>query len=86
MGAGTGTYQAMNICILARYGNGGTITDQPTAKCGGKSLGGVSSQVHWFGNCAKGESGMASCCSNAELLKSGFDWTKFAHGERGGRA
>eukprot|EP00961_Rhodomonas_salina_P072477 974022-Rhodomonas_salina.1 len=70
----------MNICTLAKYGNGGTITDPPTPNCGGKSLSGASNQVHWYGNCRKGNSKEASCCSNAELLKSGFDWTKFSQG------
>jgi len=26
----------------------------------------------------------AHCCSNAELLKSGFDWNKFSKGNRCG--
>ena len=76
---GTGSYQAMNICSLARYGNGGKILYQPTKQCGGKSggsWGGPASQVHWYGNCHKGSSREASCCSNAALLKSGFDWTQ----------
>jgi len=78
---GKGSYQAMNICTLARYGNGGTITKKPTADCGGYSIySSANSQVHWYGNCAKGDSSQAHCCSNAELLKSGFDWKKFSKG------
>lgn len=76
---GTGSYQAMNICILARYGNGGKIAYMPTNKCGGHTGRGPSSQVHWYGNCRMG-SKETTCCSNAALLKSGFDWTKFARG------
>jgi len=54
---GTGSYQAMNICILAKYGNGGTTTDPPTPNCGGKSLRGAARQVqvHWYGNFRKGK-------------------------------
>jgi hypothetical protein len=37
-------------------------------------------QVHWYGNCGKGSTKQASCCSNAALLTSGFDWTKFSRG------
>eukprot|EP00961_Rhodomonas_salina_P236178 3191883-Rhodomonas_salina.1 len=70
----------MNICILAKYGNGGTITDAPTSNCGGFSLSGAAKQVHWYGNCKQGDSKEAACCSNAELLKSGFDWNKFSKG------
>jgi len=77
---GKGSYQAMNICILARYGNGGKITYMPTTKSGGHTGRGVSSQVHWYGNCRKGSTRETSCCSNAALLKSGFDWTKFSRG------
>lgn len=33
-----------------------------------------------FGNCAKESNADAACCSNAKLLKSGFDWNKFATG------
>lgn len=78
---GTGSYQAMNICTLARYGNGGTITKKPTAQCGGYSIySSANSQVHWYGNCGKGDKNQASCCSNAELLVSGFDWNKFSKG------
>merc|ERR1712205_281760 len=65
------------------YGNGGKILYQPTKQCGGKSggsWGGPASQVHWYGNCHKGSSREASCCSNAALLKSGFDWTQFSRG------
>jgi hypothetical protein len=43
----TGSYQAMNVCILAKYGNGGTITEKPTERCGGFSLNGAADQVHW---------------------------------------
>jgi len=77
---GTGSYQAMNICILAKYGNGGTVTTPPKSSCGGKSLGGPAKQVHWYGNCKKGSTKEAACCSNAELLSSGFDWKKFSKG------
>lgn len=78
---GLGSYQAMNICSLARYGNGGKIAYQPSKKCAGKVVyGSAKAQVHWYGNCRKGSSRDASCCSNAALLKSGFDWTTFARG------
>eukprot|EP00961_Rhodomonas_salina_P194951 2632146-Rhodomonas_salina.1 len=72
----------MNICTLAKYGNGGTIVDVPSTTCGGYSLRGAAKQVHWYGNCRKGRSSEASCCSNAELLQSGFDWNKFAKGNK----
>ena len=37
-------------------------------------------QVHWYGNCRKGSSREKACCSNAALLKSGFDWTQVCFG------
>ena len=42
---GRGSYQAMNICSLARYGNGGKIVYQPSTKCVGVSKRGRSHQV-----------------------------------------
>jgi hypothetical protein len=33
--------------------------------------------VHWFGNCGKGG---CKGCTNAENVKDGFDWNKFASG------
>jgi len=40
--------QAMNICILARYGNGGKIAYMPTNQCGGHTGSGPSQQVFTF--------------------------------------
>eukprot|EP00961_Rhodomonas_salina_P152616 2054018-Rhodomonas_salina.1 len=43
----------------------------------------LDSEAVWirrYGNCGKGSKSQASCCSNAELLSSGFDWTKFSKG------
>ena len=40
--------QAMNICILARYGNGGKIAYMPTTQCGGHTGSGPSSQVYYY--------------------------------------
>ncbi len=39
-----------------------------------------------YGNCPKGLTKEKECCSNAELLKSGFDWTKFSKGSSHVRA
>jgi len=78
---GKGSYQARNICMLAKYGNGGTITKKATADSAGFSIYSSSaSQVHWYGNCRMGDTKQAQCCSNAELLQSGFDWNKFSKG------
>eukprot|EP00961_Rhodomonas_salina_P177836 2398145-Rhodomonas_salina.1 len=41
---GKGSYQAMNICTLAKYGNKGTIGDPPTTKCAGTTLRGPANQ------------------------------------------
>lgn len=77
---GVGTYQAQNICMLAKYGNKGTITKYASEKSWGRTGGGVASQVHWYGNCRKNDKNQKSCCTNAMPLDSGFDWNKFAHG------
>ena len=37
-------------------------------------------QKHWYGECAEGAKGEGKCCSNAEVLKDGFDWTGFSTG------
>ena len=74
------TNQAMNICILARYGNGGAIQFNPTTKCAGSTVRGPADVPHWFGNCQKDDMQESSCCSNAALLDSRFEWTHFAKG------
>jgi hypothetical protein len=70
----------MNICILARYGNGGAIQFNPTTKCAGSTVRGPADVPHWFGNCQKDDMQKSSCCSNAALLDSRFEWTQFAKG------
>jgi hypothetical protein len=77
---GVGSYQAQNICMLAKYGNKGKITKYASEKSYGRTGGGVASQVHWFGNCGKNYSPYKRCCSNAAPLDSGFDWNKFSKG------
>jgi len=51
---GKGTYQAQNICMLAKYGNKGKIDFYAKPSSYGVTGGGVPGQVHWFGNCRKG--------------------------------
>eukprot|EP00961_Rhodomonas_salina_P210282 2839214-Rhodomonas_salina.1 len=63
---GAKSIQARNICILAKYGNGGTVVENPTTNCAGYSLNGKANQVHWYGNCREGSSKEKGCCSNAE--------------------
>jgi len=77
---GKGTYQAQNICMLAKYGNKGKISKYASEKSYGRSGGGVAGQVHWFGNCGKNYSPYKTCCTNAMPLDSGFDWNKFSKG------
>jgi len=74
---GKGTFQAMNICALAAYGNKGKVAKKPTKDCAGKTNYKISGQVHWFGNCAAGG---CKGCTNAALVTDGFDWNKFASG------
>lgn len=77
---GVGSYQAQNICMLAKYGNKGKITKYASDKSYGRTGGGVANQVHWFGNCGKDYKPYKSCCTNAMPLDSGFDWNKFSKG------
>ena len=77
---GRGTYQAQNICLLAKYGNKGVIRQYPKPESYGVSGSGVPGQVHWFGNCGKNYNPYKKCCTNAALLKSGFDWNQFSKG------
>ena len=77
---GVGTYQAQNICMLAKYGNKGTITKYASEKSYGRTGGGVADQVHWFGNCGKDYAPFKTCCTNSMPLDSGFDWNKFSKG------
>jgi hypothetical protein len=74
-----GSYQAGNICILARYGNGGMVDFNPTDKCFGNKIT-AGPQKHWYGNCAKGALQQQTCCSNSALLDSRFEWTHFSLG------
>merc|ERR1719183_439976 len=77
---GRGTYQAQNICMLAKYGNKGKIDFYAKEKSYGVSGRGVPGQVHWFGNCGKGYTRYKKCCANAAPLESGFDWNRFSKG------
>ena len=51
----------------------------PTDKCFGKITAGPQ-QIHWYGNCAKGDLQQERCCSNSALLDSRFEWTDFSRG------
>jgi len=78
---GKGTVQARNICILSRYGNKGQVTRQPLSSCAGTvQASSVDSQVHWYGNCKEGTVKEKDCCTNAFVVGSFFDWTKYAKG------
>jgi len=77
---GKGTYQAQNICMLAKYGNKGKIDFYAKPSSYGVTGGGVPGQVHWFGNCRKGYKPYAKCCTNASPLQSGQDWNAFSKG------
>jgi hypothetical protein len=77
---GVGSYQAQNICLLAKYGNKGTITNYAKPESYGVTGGGVPAQPHWFGNCRTGYQPYAKCCSNANPLESGQDWNDFSKG------
>ena len=71
----------MNICILAKYGNGGQVQFSPTPECAGTTIRGLTKQPHWYANCDKGDKNQKECCANAAVLQSGFEWTKFASGD-----
>ena len=74
-----GSVQARNMCILARYGNGGTVTTLPTAASFAVATTDASkTRGNWYGGCTAGDT--RSCCDNGILLASSFDWTKFAVG------
>eukprot|EP00961_Rhodomonas_salina_P080061 1076200-Rhodomonas_salina.1 len=77
-----GDIQPQNVCILARYGNKGTITKAPEDTSYMKPVTdpAVKDQEHWFGNCAPGSASDKTCCSNAFLLQSKFDWGQFSSG------
>lgn len=77
---GVVSYQAQNICLLAKYGNKGMITNYAKPESYGVTGGGVSPQVHWFGHCRTDYQPYAKCCSNANLLESGQDWNDFSKG------
>ena len=51
---GKGSIQAQNVCVLAKYGNAGTITEPATPDCAGESNHDLDKQQHWFGNCDMG--------------------------------
>jgi len=74
-----------NICLLARYGNLGTFAGKASSLISAKSWGETTAndnivQPHWFGNCGAGDTTGAECCSNAQLVTSGFNWFKFSTG------
>lgn len=77
-----GNYNGQNYCMLAKYGNKGKFTskDFPSSRSFLKTASGASSQKHFYGNCNKGSTSEASCCTNARLLESGWDWSKFSRG------
>jgi hypothetical protein len=79
-----GSIQVRNMCMLARYGNEGKFNGNAEDIISEASYAESSdsiSQPHWYGNCKKGEKGMSECCSNSELVKSGFSWFQYATGD-----
>ena len=77
---GKGSYQAQNICMLAKYGNKGKISRYASDQSYGRTGRGVSGQPHFFGNCGKDYSPYKKCCTNAKPLDSGFDFNQFSKG------
>eukprot|EP00960_Hanusia_phi_P030178 748428-Hanusia_phi.AAC.1 len=66
----------INACLLARYGNEGKYSKIPDKmshflKLPQKS---VDEQFYWHSNCTEGEKSQESCCTNARVMPSGFDW------------
>ena len=55
---GKGSIQAQNVCVLAKYGNKGTIIEPATAECFGESDANLNEIPHWFGNCNAGDDSM----------------------------
>ncbi|KAJ1488109.1 hypothetical protein T484DRAFT_1784319 [Baffinella frigidus] len=80
----TGSQQVKNICTLAKFGNGGTISIRANGRCRAKSLGWGHDEVHWFANCQEGSASDAACCTNSMELQNGFNWAGFSTGNRCG--
>jgi len=81
-----GSTQAKNLCMLARYGSGGdmsvTPTDQSYMTLTDPKA--VKEQVHWYGSCSAGNKNEAKCCTNAQIMTKGFDFSSFATGNQCG--
>lgn len=80
-----GDNQVRNICMLARYGNEGTWTDNTKDIISAKSFGESSpdsEQPHWFGNCDPDpkDLSMLECCSNSMLIGPEHNWFKYGSG------
>jgi len=81
-----GSNQVRNICMLARYGNEGKFKGKTASLISAKSWAESTSdddlkQPHWYGNCAADDKDKAQCCSNAQLVKSGFNWYSYGTGD-----
>jgi len=79
-----GNIQAQNICMLARYGNKGTMAVTPDASSYMALVDkkGVEEQPHWFGACKAGSAQEKTCCTNAAVMTTGYDFDTFATGSQ----
>ena len=83
-----GSVTVRNICLLARYGNGGKFAGKAESIISAKSYGqsaGAESEPHWYGNCKHGDTAQKKCCTNAFLAVSGVkSWDLFSTGNQCG--
>ena len=76
-----GTIQAKNACMLARYGNKGSMKSVPDGASYMTLVDKkVKKQVKWYGDCRLGAKTEEKCCTNAKVMTAGSDFTKFATG------
>ncbi len=77
---GKGSIQVQNVCLLAKYGNGGQYGSRGMPSGQSMAVGGGPRGPHWFGNC--NPSDPCAKCSNSKIMDQGADFGAFAHGNK----
>ncbi len=75
---GRDSYQAQNVCLLARYGNQGPYGSKGWPRSKSRGVLGKVQGPHFFGNCKKDDK--CGECSNAKLMSPGQDFARFSIG------
>ena len=78
--SGKDSFQAQNVCLLARYGNQGEYGSKGWPRANSRGILGALQGPHYFGNCKKGSD--CEKCSNSKLMAPGQDFGDYSIGNK----